>query len=120
MKKDKVVDKDAFRCAIYDIVKTIPEGRASSYGAIARAIGYPHLSRMVGRVMGECDSTKTGIPAHRVVNSQGALSAKAAFGNAGEMPELLEAEGVAVVNDRIKNWKTIFWNPLDEMAKEIE
>jgi len=65
--------------------------------------------------MGECDSSANGIPAHRVVNSQGILSGKDAFGNCGEMQRLLEAEGITVVNDRIKNWKTVFWNPLDEI-----
>lgn len=109
------IDKEAFIRAVYDIVSTIPYGRATSYGAIARAIGYPNMSRLVGRIMGECDSANTGIPAHRVVNSQGILSAKEAFGNDDEMQKLLEAEGIMIVNDKIKNWKTVFWNPLTEI-----
>jgi methylated-DNA-protein-cysteine methyltransferase-like protein len=110
------VEKESFKQAIYEIVKTIPKGRATSYGAIAKAVGYPHLSRMVGKVMGECDSRNSGIPAHRVVNSQGILSAKDAFGTSGEMQQLLESEGVTVVNDRIRNWKTVFWDPLKEIC----
>lgn len=110
-----IPEKESFRQAIYDIVKKIPKGRATSYGAIAKAVGFSHLSRMVGKVMGECDSQASGIPAHRVVNSQGVLSAKAAFGNAGEMQQLLETEGITVVNDRIKNWKAVFWDPLHEI-----
>ncbi|MDH6357522.1 MGMT family protein [Parabacteroides sp. PF5-9] len=102
--------------AIYEIVETIPQGRATSYGAIAKAIGYPNLSRLVGKIMSECDSKVNHIPAHRVVNSQGVLSAKDAFGPGCEMQKLLEAEGVEVVNDRIKNWKKIFWNPLHEIS----
>ena len=109
------IDKAAFIRAVYDVVLTIPRGRATSYGAIAKAIGYPNLSRMVGRVMGECDSATSGIPAHRVVNSQGILSAKDTFGNSGEMQKLLEAEGIVVVNDRIQNWKTVFWDPIEEI-----
>lgn len=109
------IDKVAFIRAVHDVVLTIPRGRATSYGAIAKAIGYPNLSRMVGKVMSKCDSATSGIPAHRVVNSQGVLSAKEAFGNSGEMKRLLEAEGITVVNDRIRNWKSVFWNPMEEI-----
>jgi len=109
------LDKKDFTQGVYDVVRSIPYGRATSYGAIAQAIGYPNLSRMVGRVMGECDSTISGVPAHRVVNSQGVLSAKEAFGNSDEMQKLLEAEGIVVKNDRIVNWKKVFWNPREEL-----
>ncbi len=107
-------DKISFIQAVYDVVKAIPCGRATSYGAISKAIGYPNMSRMVGCVMGECDSIKSGIPAHRVVNSQGVLSGRDAFGYSNEMQQLLESEGVKVVNNKIKNWKTVFWDPLNE------
>ena len=109
------LDKEDFTEAVYEIVRMIPYGRATSYGAIAKAISYPNMSRMVGRVMGQRDSAKSGIPAHRVVNSSGVLSAKEAFGNSGEMQKLLEAEGITVVNDRIKNWKAVFWRPMKEI-----
>ena len=108
-------EKAVFTKAVYDVVKTIPYGRATSYGAIAKAIGYPEYSRMVGRVMAHCDSVLNNIPAHRVVNSQGFLSGQAAFGNENEMCRLLEAEGVVVKGERIQNWKKVFWNPLDEI-----
>ena len=101
--------------AVYEIVSLIPHGRATSYGAIAKAIGRPDHSRMVGRIMGVCDSDRTGIPAHRVVNSQGILSARAAFGTPTRMEELLEEEGVSVRNYRIVNWKKIFWDPMKEL-----
>jgi methylated-DNA-protein-cysteine methyltransferase-like protein len=109
------IDRENLVIAVYEIVRMIPYGRATSYGAIAKAIGYPNMSRLVGRMMSECDSKKNNIPAHRVVNSQGILSAKNAFGNNNEMQKLLESEGITVINDRIKNWKTIFWNPLIEI-----
>ncbi len=111
-----MTEKEALREAVYEIVKTIPYGRATSYGAIAKAIGYSNLSRMVGKIMATCDSSANNIPAHRVVNSQGILSGKDAFGSSNEMKQLLEAEGILVVNDRIKNWKTVFWNPLEEIT----
>ena len=112
------LDKEDFRRGVHDVVKSIPYGRATSYGAIAKAIGYPNMSRLVGRVMGECNSTISGIPAHRVVNSQGVLSAKEAFGNSNEMQKLLEEEGVNIINDRIINWKKVFWDPTEELTIE--
>lgn len=108
-------EKETLRQAIYETVKLIPYGRATSYGAIAKACGYANLSRMVGRIMGECNSAETGIPAHRVVNSQGILSGKDAFGSSEQMQQLLEKEGITIVNNRIKNWKKVFWNPIDEI-----
>lgn len=112
------VDKEDFVQAVYEVVRLIPYGRATSYGAIARAVGYPNLSRMVGAVLGESCSQKAEIPAYRVVNSQGILSGKDAFSTPTEMRELLTAEGVAVDNDKIKNWKKVFWNPIDELSLE--
>ena len=106
---------EQLRQAIYEIVMLIPPGRATSYGTIAKAIGFPNLSRMVGRIMSQCNSGTNQIPAHRVVNSSGILSAKDAFGISGEMQQLLEAEGIVVINDRIQNWKKVFWNPLKEL-----
>lgn len=105
-----------FRELVFQVVRLIPYGRATSYGAIARAIGYPNLSRMVGRVL--ANSTAEGLPAHRVVNSQGQLSGRAAFETASQMEELLKEEGVDVENDRIKNWKNIFWDPISELGLE--
>jgi methylated-DNA-protein-cysteine methyltransferase-like protein len=109
-------EKQAFRQVVYDIVRLIPAGRATSYGAIARAVGFPNLSRMVGKAMSQCPCGAK-IPAHRVVNSQGFLSAKNAFGISGEMQQRLEAEGVVVKNDKIQKWKTVFWNPTTELLR---
>lgn len=109
------IDKEDFRQAVYQIVKTIPYGRATSYGAIAKAISYPNMSRMVGKVMAGCNSSEDNIPTHRVVNSAGMLSAKDAFGNNGEMQKKLEEEGIVITNDKIKNWKMVFWNPIEEI-----
>lgn len=101
--------------AVYGIVRLVPEGRATSYGALARAIGRPDHSRLVGRIMGRCDSARSGVPAHRVVNSSGVLSARSAFETPTQMQELLEAEGVVIRNHRIVNWKRVFWDPIEEL-----
>ena len=111
-KMDKI-NKEHIKQAVYDIVCLIPCGRATSYGAIAKAAGFPNLSRMVGKIMSQCDSA---LPAHRVVNNQGLLSGSRAFGNSGEMQKLLESEGITIVNNKIKNLKNVFWNPLDEIC----
>lgn len=107
------IDREKLERGVYDIVNLIPRGRACSYGAIAKAAGYPTMARLVGRLIGECKNKS--IPAHRVVNSQGVLSGKEAFGKEGEMQLLLESEGIIVKDDRILNWKSVFWNPIAEI-----
>jgi len=111
-----ILDKENFKRAVYDIVKLIPFGRATSYGAIAKAAGYYNMSRMVGAIMGDCTEEK--IPAHRVVNSQGYLSGRFSFETPSKMQELLEAEGIKIINNKICNWKQIYWNPLEEILLE--
>jgi methylated-DNA-protein-cysteine methyltransferase-like protein len=105
-----------FRELVFEIVGRIPKGRATSYGAIARSIGYPSHSRMVGKAL--ADGSVRDVPAHRVVNSQGKLSGKDAFKTPDAMRMLLESEGVTVENNRIKNWRNVFWNPLLEIRLE--
>ncbi len=113
MKTEGKPDIGEFRKLVFEIVNMIPKGRATSYGAIARSIGYPSHSRMVGKALS--GSSVQNIPAHRVVNSQGKLSGKDAFKTSGTMRELLESEGVTVENDRIKNWRKVFWDPMLEI-----
>ncbi len=108
-------EKEFFVQAVYDVVRIIPYGRVTSYGAIAKAIGHSNMSRMVGRVMSDCKACPENIPAHRVVNSHGKLSGKDAFGCAAEMQKLLETEGVIVVGDKIKKFEILFWDPLQEI-----
>lgn len=69
-------EKKEFTEAVHEIVRMIPYGRATSYSALAKASGYPNMSRMVGRIMSNSDSVNNDIPAYRVVNSQGVLSGK--------------------------------------------
>lgn len=110
------INKDEFRALVFEVVKLIPRGRATSYGAIARAIGYSNYSRMIGSVL--ANSTELDIPAHRVVNNQGYLSGKNAFETPNKMQHLLESENILVINDKIKNWGTVFWDPTTELKIE--
>lgn len=109
------IDRADFEEAVYGVVRSIPKGRATSYGAIASAIGFPNHSRLVGKVMNGCNASNERIPAHRVVNSQGWLVGRESFSSPEEMRLLLESEGVEVSNNRIRNWRQVFWNPAEEL-----
>jgi len=95
---------------VYEVVRQIPYGRATSYGAIAEALGARSSSRLVGYAMNNAHIIHPPVPAHRVVNRNGMLTGKHHFETPTKMQELLEAEGVRVVNDKISDWKTVFWN----------
>ena len=97
---------------IYDVVKLIPKGRVTSYGAIASYLGAKSSSRMVGWAMNGCPK---GVPAHRVVNRSGLLTGKHHFKTADTMEKLLRREGVKVVNDKIRDFKKLFWDPAIEL-----
>ena len=96
---------ELFKQQVWEITKLIPKGRVSSYGAIAKAVGFPNHSRHVGKAMGGCPKN---VPAHRVISSSGILSVP-------EFQERLEAEGIEVENLRIRNFRKLFWNPLEEL-----
>jgi methylated-DNA-protein-cysteine methyltransferase-like protein len=100
---------------IYDVVRLIPAGRATSYGAIARFVGSPQGSRMVGWAMNQCHAHQEYTPAHRVVNRLGILSGKHHFPGENVMQELLESEGVVVIDDQIQNFDVVFWDPCKEL-----
>lgn len=101
---------------VYEVVSHIPRGRVTSYGAIAHAIGAKSSARMVGYAMNDAHNSPLSIPAHRVVNRLGILTGKHHFGHGDEMKELLEAEGHIIVNDRIQDFKNVFWNPVVELS----
>lgn len=98
--------------AVYDVVRLIPKGRVTNYGAIARYLG-TNSSRMIGWAMNACHGIDD-VPAHRVVNRIGVLTGKHHFGG-NRMQELLENEGVTVVNDKIVDFKNLFWDPNIEL-----
>ncbi len=101
---------------VYKIVKLIPPGRVTSYGAIASYLGTARSSRMVGWAMNQSHSQKEVIPAHRVVNRNGLLTGKHFFGGENVMQELLESEGLIIEDDKILNFKERFWDPATELG----
>lgn len=101
---------------IYAVVRLIPAGKVTSYGAIAAYLGSARSSRMVGWAMNNAHSQENYIPAHRVVNRNGLLTGKHHFGTATAMQEYLEAEGILVIDDQIVDFEKHFWNPLIELA----
>ncbi|MEJ5962404.1 MGMT family protein [Pedobacter immunditicola] len=100
---------------VYEVVKLIPKGRVTSYGAIAKSLGAGGSSRMVGYAMRYAGTVHPPLPAHRVVNSSGLLTGKFHFNPPELMVELLEKEGIKVKNDKVQNFKTHFWDPLTEL-----
>lgn len=97
--------------SVYTVVRQIPYGRVTTYGAIARFLGAASSSRMVGWALNQSGRTSFEIPAHRVVNRMGILSGKAAFGHPDLMQKLLENEGIQVINNKIVDFEKHFWNP---------
>ena len=103
-----------FYHSVYEIVKRIPEGRVTTYGAIAKALGSAQSSRMVGWAMNASHSLEN-VPAHRVVNRNGLLTGKMHFTPPERMQTLLEAEGLTVINDQIVRFEKHFWDPFLEL-----
>ncbi len=101
---------------VYDVVRLIPKGRVTSYGAIAKYIGTGLSSRMVGWAMNAAHGKN--VPAHRVVNRIGLLTGKNHFETPYRMQELLEAEGIEVKNDRVVKFNELLWDPLKELVLE--
>ena len=96
---------------VFEVVRKIPAGRVTSYGAIARYLGTAGSSRMVGWAMNLSHQQEIYVPAHRVVNRNGLLTGKIHFGTPDEMEELLENEGIVVENDEGVNFTELFWDP---------
>lgn len=104
-----------FFVMVYEVVKLIPPGRVTSYGAIARYLGTGRSARMVGWAMNASHSQPGFIPAHRVVNRNGLLTGKHHFGTSDAMEELLENEGVSVKDNKVVNFSKVFWDPCKEL-----
>lgn len=103
---------------VYEVVRLIPAGKVTSYGAIATYLGTAQSSRMVGWAMNNAGLQFPYVPAHRVVNRNGLLTGKHHFGSSTIMQELLEAEGIQVVDDQIIDFEKHFWNPMTELDME--
>ncbi|UYQ92526.1 MGMT family protein [Chitinophaga horti] len=110
-KKSPEAEAPSFYDKVFELVRKIPKGRATTYGAIAEAAGIRLSARMVGWAMNGAGHVKPTVPAHRVVNRNGMLSGKHHFATPTLMQELLEAEGITVKNDTIQDFKHIFWDP---------
>jgi methylated-DNA-protein-cysteine methyltransferase-like protein len=104
--------KNNFFQDVYEVVKLIPKGRVTSYGTIGNYLGVKSSARMVGWAMFGCPR---GVPAHRVVNSAGLLTGKHHFRTPHTMQNRLEKEGIVVIKDKIKNFKSVFWDPAKEL-----
>ena len=108
--------EEGFFNRVYQVVKLIPQGRVTSYGAIASYLGSPGAARMVGWAMNQCHTHPDFVPAHRVVNRNGLLTGKHHFEGRNLMQELLENEGAEIKNDRIVNFGDLFWDPVLELG----
>lgn len=99
---------------VYEVVRQIPYGRVTSYGAIAKYLGAARSARMVGWAM-NASHGKSDVPAHRVVNRKGLLTGKHHFEGTHLMQQLLESEGIRVVDNQIENFEALFWDPVKEL-----
>jgi methylated-DNA-protein-cysteine methyltransferase-like protein len=102
--------------AIYDVVRCVPKGRVTSYGAVAAAIGAASGARVVGYAMNMSFGAKPKVPAHRVVNRNGLLTGKHHFLPPEKMQQLLEKEGIKVEDDKVVGFEKLFWDPMKELT----
>lgn len=107
-----MTQKNSFYLRVFDVVRLIPYGRVTTYGAIAGYLGARSSSRLVGWAMNSSHGELPPVPAHRVVNRNGDLSGKAHFSSPERMKKLLEEEGIQVVDDRVINFDEVFWDPV--------
>ncbi len=107
-----MADKNFFE-KVYEVARLIPHGRVTSYGAIATYLGAARSARMVGWAMN--NSSEKEVPAHRVVNRKGLLTGKHHFDGTNLMQQLLESEGIEVVDNQIQDFENVFWNPSEEL-----
>ncbi|HHJ11412.1 MAG TPA: MGMT family protein [Bacteroidetes bacterium] len=109
-------NKDFFE-KVYAVVRQIPHGRVTTYGAIARYLGSGKSARVVGWALNQSFHTGTFIPAHRVVNRKGMLTGKHYFGFEDTMKQLLENEDIEVINDQVVRFRELFWDPAENLNK---
>lgn len=112
------MDRASFYDQVYQVVRLIPAGRVTSYGAIAAYLGTKGSSRMVGYAMNNASKVDPEVPAQRVVNRNGLLTGKFHFNPPERMQQLLEDEGIEVSDDKIIDFKKVFWDPSVELDLE--
>lgn len=106
---------DNFFEKVYEVVRLIPYGKVTSYGAIATYLSAARAARMVGWAMNKAHNL-ADVPAHRVVNRKGILTGKNHFKGTNLMQQLLENEGIIIVENQIKDFEKVFWNPKEELS----
>lgn len=99
---------------VYEVARLIPYGRVTSYGAIAKYLGAAGSARMVGWAMNGAGKF-SDVPAHRVVNRKGLLTGKHHFEGTNLMQQLLESEGIVVIENQIQEFDTLHWDPVSEL-----
>jgi methylated-DNA-protein-cysteine methyltransferase-like protein len=110
--------KQNFFNSVFEVVKLIPYGRVTSYGAIASYLGAKSSSRMVGWAMNASHGLEESIPAHRVLNRNGLLTGKMHFGG-NSMQEILESEGIKIIDNQVADFAQLFWDPEKELMKDF-
>ena len=110
---------DNFFDRVYEVVKKIPYGRVTNYGSIAKYLGSAKSSRAVGYAMNASHNI-ADVPAHRVVNKVGLLTGKHHFKGTNLMQQLLESEGIVVIENQIQDFEKVFWSPMDASASKKE
>lgn len=108
-------EDESFFQKVYEVVKLIPPGKVTSYGAIGQYLGTKGSARMVGWAMNASHSSPFSVPAHRVVNRNGLLTGKHHFGSPDLMQQLLENEGHTILEDKIIGFDKVFWDPVKEL-----
>ncbi len=108
-------ESDNFFDKVYKTARLIPYGRVTSYGAIATYLGAARSARMVGWAMNNSHNQKEEVPAHRVVNRKGLLTGKQHFDGTNLMQQLLENEGIVVIDNQIQDFTKVLWNPNEEL-----
>ena len=103
------------KAQVYALVRACPAGRVTTYGWLAKTVGYPRGARMIGWIMNE---SAEGVPAQRVINSKGELSGSWAFGSPGRMRQLLEAEGIVFSAEGRVDLKRYGWDPMRDLSEE--
>ena len=101
---------------VYEVVRLIPYGKVTTYGSIAKYLGDARSARMVGWAMNNSHNLSKEVPAHRVVNRKGLLTGKHHFGGTNLMQQLLENEGIIVIENQIQELEKVFWDPIKELS----
>ena len=113
---NNAIQERDFFADVMAVVRQIPKGRVTSYGAIAKYLGAARSARIVGYCMNNAHTVKPKVPAHRVVNRIGVLSGKHHFGSPTAMEDLLKKEGVKVKKDQVVDFAKRFWDPAVELG----